>query len=161
MRRVQDILVGHTEEEINFAAGKVKTDSVHNDSKRLESFQALALYLDLDLSEEKYRVLRKVVNNMHENCFPTLYALRNLKKTLIPRFTITEDSAEVDLKALMHTTANGILDLCANGKPTGKLSLICKWGMDGSSGHSLYKQKFSSENQSDEFMFMIALVTLK
>ncbi|XP_036347841.1 uncharacterized protein LOC118757218, partial [Rhagoletis pomonella] len=33
--------------------------------------------------------------------------------------------------------------------------------MDGSSGHSRYKQKFSAEDLSDEFIFVIALLPLK
>lgn len=41
-------------------------------------------------------------------------------------------------------------------------TLECKWGMDGSSGHSRYKQVFQTEEHgTDEFLFFIALVPLR
>lgn len=39
-------------------------------------------------------------------------------------------------------------------------TLICKWGFDGSSGHSLYKQKFTDSSNTDEFLFSIGLVPI-
>ena len=44
------------------------------------------------------------------------------------------------------------------------LTLIYKWGCDGSSGHSTYKQKFSEEEnmyQQDNNLFVISMVPLR
>ena len=42
-----------------------------------------------------------------------------------------------------------------------KLTLVCKWGFDGASGHSAYKQTFSSPQYSDESLFSTTLVPLQ
>lgn len=40
-----------------------------------------------------------------------------------------------------------------------ELTLITKWGCDGSSGQSEYKQRFTQDEQiSDAYMFMISMV---
>lgn len=39
--------------------------------------------------------------------------------------------------------------------------LICKWGCDGSSGQSEYKQKFNEENNSDANIFLTSFVPLQ
>ena len=41
------------------------------------------------------------------------------------------------------------------------LTLISKWGCDGSSGHSQYKQKFQKQGITDEYLFLISFVSLK
>lgn len=112
--------------------------------------KALSLYIDLDLSETKYNILRKTVNKLHPNCLPSLYALRNEKLKLIPKIIATEDSAEVDLKSIMQRTAEGIIEQSHIEDAVTKLTLICKWG------HSRYKQKFEKENGTDEFIFFVA-----
>lgn len=44
---------------------------------------------------------------------------------------------------------------------SGGLTIIYKWGCDESSGHSQYKQHFSEEFKSDEFLFAACLVPLQ
>lgn len=40
-------------------------------------------------------------------------------------------------------------------------TIVYKWGCDGSSGHSIYKQKFDDPEKTDEFMFIISLVPIR
>lgn len=154
-------------EELQFAAQKSKrrsfSESYESSSCGLTPSEALALYLDLDLSDRKYIVLRQKINSLHTNCLPSLHALRREKQSIIPPIIADEFSTEVELKCLMRKTVEGIAELCdvQNITENEKLSLICKWGMDGSSGHSRYKQKFDNPDHSDEFMFLIAFVPLK
>lgn len=165
-RKVAKLIEANSLEEIEYAANKLKrrsnstSESQHN-LKCLPVSKALALYMDLDLSERKYVVLRQTINEIHPNCLPSLYALRREKHKLVPPITATEVSAEVDLKTVMRRTAEGVVELCDAQGEKSKLSLECKWGMDGSSGHSRYKQKFESANRTDEFMFFIAFVPLR
>ncbi|KAK9710337.1 hypothetical protein QE152_g26052, partial [Popillia japonica] len=42
-----------------------------------------------------------------------------------------------------------------------KLLRHCKWGCDGSSGQSVYKQKFTEDGKSDESIFYASLVPLQ
>ena len=44
---------------------------------------------------------------------------------------------------------------------TTNLVLVSKWGCDGSTGHSQYKQKASSENLSDSDLFLSSVVPLQ
>lgn len=166
-RRVAELVSKYSLEELEFAVETLKQrshsvlQSPISNSKCLQLTKALALYMDLDLTERKYIVLRKAINELHPNCFPSLYALQTEKKKLIPSIVVSENSAEVELKTLMRRTAESIIQLCKVEDKIMKISLICKWGMDGSSGHSQYKQKFENETLSDEFMFFIAFVPLR
>lgn len=58
--------------------------------------------MDLDLSDRKYNILRKSVNKLHENCCPSLHALRKEKQKVILNITTTEISAEVYIKRIMQ-----------------------------------------------------------
>jgi hypothetical protein len=44
---------------------------------------------------------------------------------------------------------------------TSNLVLVSKWGCDGSTGHSQYKQKRSAESFSDADLFLSSLVSLQ
>ncbi|XP_017470483.1 PREDICTED: uncharacterized protein LOC108362131 [Rhagoletis zephyria] len=93
LRKVSKILEEHSAEEITYAARKVTKNETKPDNtikKCLEPFEALALCLDLDLSEEKYNRLRKVANNIHADFFPSTYALNQLKQSLVPHIEATE-----------------------------------------------------------------------
>lgn len=106
-------------------------------------------------------LFRSFGKKIHPNGLPSLYALQTERKILLPPVRVTEISAEVDLQTLMRRTAESICELCDVQDKTSKLSLICKWGMDGSSGHSRYKQTFENESHTDEFLFFIAFVPLR
>lgn len=107
--------------------------------KCLSNSKALALYLDLDLSERKYIILRSVINELHPKCLPSLYTLRHEKRNVLPIVTATENSAKVNFKSIMLRTAEGVLGLRDIQQNLRKIQLICKWGLYGSSGHSRYK----------------------
>lgn len=80
--------------------------------------------------------------------------------------TITDKSADVDLQALLNHTCKRILEiprvkdnLIGNNAEL-SLTMISKWGCDGASGHSSYKQKFSDGTTSDESIFVTSIVPL-
>lgn len=93
--------------------------------KCLSNSKALALYLDLDLSERKYIILRSVINELHPKCLPSLYALRHEKRNVLPIVTATENSAEANLKSIIRRTAEGVLGLCDIQQNLRKFQLIC------------------------------------
>lgn len=41
------------------------------------------------------------------------------------------------------------------------LNFLCKWGCDGSSGHSEYHQTFNDKNITDSSVFLFSLVPLR
>lgn len=75
-------------------------------------------------------------------------------------FKITETLCEVDLQGLLNHTSMRLISLLVNdlknqAEDSGivRLRLILKWGCDGSSGFSQFKQKFSSVECSDSNVF--------
>lgn len=169
IRRVEGLVSDHTPEELCFAAERsLKLNKVPQQEieKTLSLQKTLALYYDLSLSVKKYNVLRSVVNALHKNCFPSYRALLEKKNEYIPsKITVTEVFAEVDLQELLHKTVDGILKLpdIDDKFSCNQLKLQCKWGFDGSAGHSVYKQKFTDvySDFTDEYVFFIAFVPLK
>jgi len=139
---------------ISAAAKKVKKNL-------LPVEKALALFYDLDLSVRQYNLLRSIVNSTSEDFFPSYYSLKTYADSLLPSpITVSDICAEVPLQPLLNKTAEGIANFCDINQNL-KATLECKWGFDGSSGHSAYKQSFVDESSTDEFMFVVALVPLR
>ena len=82
--------------------------------------------------------------------------------------SITETTAEVELQALLNHTAERILHTqsevgllhCFEENDI-ELALISKWGCDGSSGQSEYKQKFHDESCSDANIFFPSFMPIQ
>lgn len=157
-RRVEELVASTSSEALKKAAERL-TGSNTNEKISVES--ALALYIDMDLSMRQYNMMRKVVNSIHKDCFPSYYMIAESKKKILPDdIQLTESSAEVPLQKILDKTVRSILDV--NDIDTNNdIVLECKWGFDGSSGHSVYKQKFQDEEASDEFMFVTSFVPLR
>lgn len=103
-----------------------------------------------------------MVNAVHPNCFPSLYKISQEKHALLPTsITANETSAYVDLNDLVQTTAQRLIKVANLEGSSNKLKLVCKWGFDGSSGHSQHKQKFSNAANTDEYLFLVAMVPLR
>lgn len=56
---------------------------------------------------------------------------------------------------------NKVIKACSSSSECSSFILISKWGCDGSSGHSTYKQKFTNADDTDEFLFIFSLVPLQ
>lgn len=100
--------------------------------------------------------------------FPTYYKVHEIKTTCYPpssAIEITDTSAKiVRLQDLLDHTAARILKIDSvyrNGLKN--LLLYSKWGCDGSSGQSQYKQKLPEESEliSDANLFITSLVPIK
>jgi len=104
--------------------------------------------------------------------YPSYDKVLEAKKLCYPpenSITVTETKAEIKLQALLDHTATRIaevskerLDECLL-QCNGKLTLISKWGCDGSGNHALYKQKVieSDELLVDSNVVMTCLVPLQ
>lgn len=68
----------------------------------------------------------------------------------------------VELQALLDLTSTRLLSVCEQDLECHtNLILFCKWGFDGASSQSTYKQKFKDNNASDSSIFMTSFVPLK
>lgn len=159
-KRVKERISNRSTAELRCAADMTAKFTAYDKVTSLSPHQALPLYVDLDLSERKYKLLRSVINGVHKNCFPSLYTLNLTKKELLPtQITANEISACVNLEELLQLTARSLLKI---GSLEGnEFKLICKRRFDGSSGHSQYKQVFTNPAGTDKYVFLIATVPLK
>lgn len=129
--------------------------------------EALSLFADLDLSKSQYGLLRTRLMKKNLDILPSYNILTNAKKLCYPppsSIEITDTCAKVNLQDLLdHTTAR-ILKIENIYNPTKRnLQLLTKWGCDGSSGQSEYKQILPNESNlvSDANLFIASLVPIK
>ena len=89
---MKDIISSRPAEEIQFAAKELSKTSLHptQSHPNLTPQEIIALYLDLDLSERKYNILRSFVNVFHNKCFPSIKELRQMKKSFLPEISVTK-----------------------------------------------------------------------
>ncbi|KAK9753803.1 hypothetical protein QE152_g1788 [Popillia japonica] len=116
---------------------------------------ALAILADAKLSRHQYEVIRKKAPEKFPKKapekFPSYKVLQVGKQECYPKsdcIKVTSTSAEVSLQALLNHTMNRFISVQQrvvnelNNAELDKLCLYTKWGFDGSSGHSAYKQAF-------------------
>lgn len=132
--------------------------------------EALSLLVECKLSKSQYKTIRSVSIAKNSKLYPSYEQVQKAKEKCYPEGIVaTESGASVSLQALLnHTTERIIMSqseviksLCE--KSVADFDLICKWGCDGTSGQSAYKQKFSDagSTSSDENIFFISLVPLQ
>ena len=134
--------------------------------------EALSLIVEGRLTKSRYQLIRSV--SLSKNCklYPPYGCVLDAKKRCYPvksEISVTESGATVGLQALLSHTAERILMVQSDvikSLPENKvdnLELICKWGCDGTTGQSTYKQKFSDGdgNKSDANILFISLVPLQ
>lgn len=129
--------------------------------------EALALFMDLGLSKEKYSILRSSLKTHNVNILPGYKKVTSGKKDAVPsNVKVTEVSAEVKLQDLMDHTAKRLIQSLTEEETVllpDRLTLINKWGCDGSSGQSAYKQTILTNDTTitDANMFMASVVPLR
>lgn len=138
----------------------------------LSGDKALSLLIEQKLSRSQYEGLRNI--SLENNCklYPSYKNVLIAKRKCYPdklSITVTECSAEIKLQALLDHTVGRILSTqmdvikSLSSEKLSNLNLICKWGCDGSSGQSIYKQKFSDDDgsKSDANIFLTSFVPLQ
>lgn len=129
--------------------------------------EALRTFIDLDLNKEQYGKLRLCLADKNCSVFPSYPTLVEAKKMCYPpdsSIIITNISAKVNLQDLLdHTVARILLIDSVYKNSLRKLKLFCKWGCDGSSGQSEYKQVLPEESDliSDANLFIASLVPIR
>lgn len=126
--------------------------------------EALALIIDLKLSVHQYEQLRVQAKARRANIYPLYRDVLEAKKKCYPEAVkVSEGCAEVDIQSLLNHTTERLIDSIKekNIQNDGDLTLLCKWGCDGSSGQSEYKQVFNTKGISDANLFLITLVPIQ
>lgn len=124
--------------------------------------EALSLLIDAKLTKKSYNTIRSAAKEKGANIYPSYSKLINAKKLAYPNnISTTEVSSEAPVQDLLHHTAGRIIKTIKHNIQ-GKFTLICKWGFDGSSGQSEYKQGWEGdEPRRDDSVFVSSMVPLK
>ncbi|PZC70923.1 hypothetical protein B5X24_HaOG214604 [Helicoverpa armigera] len=133
--------------------------------KKFSPEQALALFLDASLSKHQYEIIKKATKDLGCDIFPCYDIVSKAKKMCLAEdIECTESYAVVGLQSLLDHTVKRIF-MTKTKEELSEMNDTCtldsKWGCDGSSGHSEYKQAFDEEDISDENLFLTSLVPLR
>ncbi|KAH9632262.1 hypothetical protein HF086_002897 [Spodoptera exigua] len=115
---------------------------------------------------------RKWTMKVGHHVFPSYECIVKAKKGCYPseeHIVVTQSRAEIELQAILNKTAERLIEaqrevvtsVLPNISPNSSFTLISKWGCDGSSGHSAYKQRFENSEDTDEFLFVYSFVPLR
>lgn len=128
---------------------------------------ALAFLMENGLSKQQY-INIKTLNKMHGcDIYPPYSELSELKLKCRPKeISYSETKVEVSLQNLLDHTVDRILSMQQEVLeifvPT-HCSLILSYGFDGSTGQSIYKQRFEQDNIDgiDQSLFVTTIIPLK
>lgn len=131
--------------------------------------EALALFIFGKLSVHQYTTMQMEAVDRGYGIYPSYYYLAKAKQFCSPplrKITITDTSVEIELQDLIDHNVR-VQRLCSYLEEViasvtdNNFILYFKWGCDGSSGHSLYKQPFEKEESTDEYLLSISLLPLR
>lgn len=125
--------------------------------------EVVSLIMEANVTKHKYLHIRVFVTlNLISDFFIVTKKYWLKSKISYPpsdAITVTESTAEVDLPSLLDNTASQIIDLEAY-----KIYNFCrslKWGFDGRTGHSEYKQIQKKNILEDNCLFLTFYVPFK
>lgn len=143
---------------------KAYKTSLDSQAKSLSGEDALAVLVTAKLSRHQYGIVR----NSAPQTFPSYKTVQAAKKSCYPNnIHVTDTCASVPLQDLLdHTVQRLILSIesviiTLQESELTKLCLFTKWGFDGSSGHSSYKQAFHGSEASDSAVFITCIVPVR
>lgn len=122
--------------------------------------EALAFIIDTRMTKDSYHKTRLGAKQRGANIYPSYDRIRLAKEKCYPEsIEISEDKASVSLQPLLDHTLSRLcktfeFDNNINFEEVySEFNFLCKWGCDGSSGHSEYHQTFNGENKTDGSFF--------
>lgn len=128
--------------------------------------EALALIINTKSSKATYLAYREAAKNCNANIYPSWHNILAAKQACYPASSsikLSDVEVECNLQDLLHLTARRICELqedVLTSVSNTEFVLFCKWGMDGSSGQSNYKQ-MTSTSATDSSVIIISFVPLK
>lgn len=130
--------------------------------------QALAFLIDNSVTKAQYNSMRALNKSQFSNIYPCYNKVREAKLECRPTgVNVTETRAEVSLQNLLNHTASRIFllqdDVFKKHQNIADVKLIASYGFDGSTGQSMYKQRFLGERSdiNDDSLFVTSVIPLK
>lgn len=129
--------------------------------------ESLALMTDIRLSRYQYNSLREQCLLKNADIFPSYNQIFQAKSECYPSLMeITEKGAFIKMQQLLDHTVQRLFqikDVKQKSLETkqNKFLLHSKWGCDGASGNSIYKQNFQNSQITDESVFSVSWVPIQ
>lgn len=147
------------------ASEYLKQSETPQNTVQYSSDEALALCVDMKLTKRQYKLMYFGAKKRNIQTYPSYDRVLSAKKRCYPSseaIEITEIGFKVNLQALLDITAQRLVDTLPTDsiESTRNLCLISKYGFDGASSQSNYKQKFSDPNADDSSIFISSLVPI-
>ncbi|XP_028146043.1 uncharacterized protein LOC126891809 [Diabrotica virgifera virgifera] len=155
-------------------AGKIRTAWQKTQKSKkiipLTPDEALSVMIESKDTKHSYLVHRRIAKEHFADIYPSYHKLREAKLRCYPRKegqTVSESCAEILLQDLLDHTVKRIVELqkpvlrSLSTELLKNLKLLLKWGCDGSTGHSQYKQLFSDNSFGDGDLFLTSIVPLQ
>lgn len=129
--------------------------------QRMSGADALSILVEAKLSRYQYGIIRSSAPEK----FPSYKTVQAAKKFCYPEnIVVSETTALVALQSMLNHTAKRLLltiDSVIQTLEQDHVTLYTKWGFDGSSGHSSYKQAYYDSECSDSSVFITCIVPLR
>lgn len=134
-------------------------------AKQYSTDEALALMMDMKLSKRQYKIMYSGAKTRKVRPYPPYHQVVVAKQRCYPAVEfigISEIGFAIKLQAILDTTAKRLIETLPSSfaEPNRKISLITKWGFDGASNQSQYKQKFENVDGDDASIFLTTLVPI-
>ncbi|XP_055697420.1 uncharacterized protein LOC129809645 [Phlebotomus papatasi] len=166
-RKTQELRINYSSEELQFSAnmrarveGKLTKQSGF-EARPLSKSEALARYVEAKMTRHSYNIFYEPAKSI----YPPYKKIQEAKKLCyLPQSSssVSETECLLDLQMLLDHTARRIVEVSdISGLGQHDLQLFWKWGCDGATGMSEYKQKFLDPTSSDSAIFMTSAVPLK
>ena len=130
--------------------------------------EALRLFVDGNFTKNSWQLIRSSARDQHANIYPSYHEIHAAKVQCCPDgIHVEPEAAVVPLQNLLNHTARRLVQLqeevirLAADVQHQRLQLISKWGLDGSSGHSSYKQGGVQDQRKDSSMIVTSVVPLR
>lgn len=135
--------------------------------------EALALFIDCRLTKQSYITLRKSALEAGHVLYPSYKEIQKAKTECGPSnesIFVDEIKASINLQCILNHTVQRLIQVqelvlkqyaSSMHLESFDCILTSKYGCDGSSGHSRYKQKFQGPEADDEYLFVFSLVPIR
>ena len=135
---------------------KAYTSVSNSGQSEVSGNEALVDFVHLKLTKQQYKDLRQSLRSKNFRAYPSYEIVFEAKKRCYPDdIAVSDTSAEVSLQSLLDHTCKRILLTqtevlnSVDSSVIRNIQMMCKWGCDGSSGQSEYKQAFENKTSSD------------
>lgn len=132
--------------------------------------EALAFIIDSDMGKEDYIQMQRGAKSRGANIYPAYNVIAQTKKQCYPdNLKISETEVQIPVQDILDHTVHrlaevqqDVLLLHHNHGENSPIEVVYKWGLDGSGGHSIYKQCFSNNSlYGDTNIILCTIVPLQ